>query len=551
MKDSSLWKSWPFYAAVFALWWYLIAFAIFPSLATLRQSIGSGNSFTLDYFKEFFISPNVRSALGNTMVMAFLTVLICGFMGISLALAINGVNVPLRKMWHIIALLPMVVPGTVIVVAYVYLYGSISYIGTPLREFFNIPYSRLPFSGLPSILFIHTFTQYIFFYLLTSEAVERINTSQIEAARTLGAPPIKVFLNVVLPSFGPALTSAAVLTFMSACASFSAPLITGGNYRVMSTAIYNNKQGGFINSAAAEAVLLFLLIITFVITVRIFELKKFRGQDAKGNSAPFQPSTDKKLKLISLIYLITISIMILLPIFSVILTSFGKYGTWRGVFHQQYTWENYKFVFYSARNLKPILNSTIAASIGTVGSAIIGVFAAYLITRTRIKGKILLESACLIPWLLPASATLIALIAAYNIPNILLFNRVIVGKYWFMPLAFMILRLPVMMRNASASLITLSASLEEASRSLGANSLQTFFNIILPLMSTGLSFSIIISFIFLLGDYGVAVFAAIPSNIPITSTIMSNLSFQRTEVGMVYGSCLIFFAMFSVGLFSL
>lgn len=551
MTLSKIRKSWLFYLAFAALWWYLTAFAIFPSLSTLGQSLEFQGTYSLKYFIDFFGTANVRRSLGNTLLLAFLTVFICGFVGSSLALAINAVAVPFQRMWHVLVLLPMVIPGTVVVISYVFLYGARSYIGTPLRELLQLSIEQLPFGGLSGILFIHAFTQYVYFYLLVSEAVERINTSQMEAAKTLGASPRRVFFDIVLPSFGPALTSATVLTFMGACASFSAPLIIGGNFRVISTSIFQNKQNGYINAAAAEAVLLFFLIILFIIAVRLFEFKVFRGHDIKGSGTPFQPIRSKGAVVSSILYLIPMALMILLPIAAVILISFGKYGTWTGIFHRQYTWDNYRFVFSSLRNLAPLINSTIASSFGTIGSMIIGVFAAYIITRTKVKGRILLETACLIPWLLPSAAILIALIAAYNVPNILLFNRVIVGTYWFMPLSFMIIRLPVIMRSASASLITLPRSLEEASGSLGATGFQTFVRIILPLMATGLSFSMIVSFITLMGDYGISVFAAVPSNIPITGIMMSNISYQRSEVAMVYGVCLIFIALTAVSLFSL
>lgn len=540
-----------FYLAFSLLCWYLLTFSLYPSISTIINSLLNNHSLTLEYYKQFFLGKYTSVSFINTFILSITTVLVCGFVGITLSLSIHAVRVPFRKLWHIVVMMPMVIPGTVVVVAYVFLYGNRSFIGMPLREFFKVPLTAYPMEGFWGIIFIHAFTQYIFFYLLTTEAIERINTSEIEAAKSMGAGGVKIFFDIVLPSFCPHLSSAAILTFISASGSFSAPIIIGGGYRVMSTEIFFNKQAGYINLAQAEAVLLSIMIVFIVLLVRFFETKTFHGADIKGNPKPFIPVQNKTLQFICTMYLTLISIIIMLPILAVMLISFGKEGTWLNVFHSQYTFENYIKVFKSARNMAPIYNSIAVASIATVGSTIIGIFGSYVIVRTKLKGRILLESVCMLPWLLPPATILIALISAYNIPNILTFNISFIGTYFFMPLAFMILRLPVIVRSATASLITLPYSLEEASRSLGAGGLKTFIKIVLPNIITGISFSVIITFIFIMGDYAVPTFAAVAKNRPITIAILGAIQTHRIELGMVYGSCLILVAVIAMFLFSI
>lgn len=539
------------YLALFFLLWYLTVFAIYPTVYTFISSLTVQGNISLDNYKQIILSKNLSSAFFNTILLSFTTVFICFFIGCSLALSIHSIKVPFRKLWHVIALLPMVIPGIVVVVAYVFLYGGRGFIGWPLREALGIPLDSYPMSGFGGILFIHAFTQYIYFYLLTTEAIEKINVSQIEAAKSLGAGGLKIFFNIILPSFAPYLTGASVLTFLTAAGSFSAPIIVGGNFRVMSTEIFFNKQLGYINLASTQAVLLLLFIVVIIFLIRILELKYFTGKDFKGTEIPFKPIENKLLKSVALSYIVIISIIIILPILAVILISFGKSGTWLNIFHSQYTFENYIEVFSKKRNIIPIYNSIIMAVISTIFATIIGLFASYIIVRTKIRGRAILESVCMLPWLLPSSIILISLISAYNIPNPLVLNMTFIGSYWFMPLAFIIIRLPVMVRSSSSSLISVPKSIEEASRSLGANNITTFLKVVFPIVFTGISFSITLTFIFIIGEYGVPTFAAVSNNVPITMVLLGAIFNQRIEFGMVYGSCLIVISIIFISLFSI
>ncbi|ELV05675.1 binding-protein-dependent transport system inner membrane protein [Brachyspira hampsonii] len=78
-----------------------------------------------------------------------------------------------------------------------------------------------------------------------------------------------------------------------------------------------------------------------------------------------------------------------------------------------------------------------------------------------------------------------------------------------------------------------------------------FFKVILPMMLTGISFSLIITFIFIMGDYGVPTFASVANNRPITTAIVNAIGSQRIELGMVYGSSLIVISIIFIGLFSI
>lgn len=223
MKLKSNVLSW----SILILIWYLLAFIVSPVALTVYNTIFDGVKFSLNNYITVLSNENYRRIFINTFIMTIASIPLCAFVGISLALCIHGVKIPFKKLWNTIVLLPIVMPGAVVVIAYVSLYGNRGLLGWPIREMLGLDFSTYPFAGLGAILIIHMFTQYIFYYLLTTEAVNRIDVSQIEAAKSLGASPFKIFYEIVFPSFAPAISSATMLTLISTAGSFSAPFLLG------------------------------------------------------------------------------------------------------------------------------------------------------------------------------------------------------------------------------------------------------------------------------------------------------------------------------------
>ncbi len=105
-----------------------------------------------------------------------------------------------------------------------------------------------------AILLVHAYSMYVYFYLLVRAALVSLDASQLEAAASLGAGRWRTLRRVVLPHLKPALAGAALLTFMTALASFSAPYIFGGGFRVMPTQIVSTRLNGEDQLAMVETI---------------------------------------------------------------------------------------------------------------------------------------------------------------------------------------------------------------------------------------------------------------------------------------------------------
>lgn len=163
---------------------------------------------------------------------------------------------------------------------------------------------------------------------------------------------------------------------------------------------------------------------------------------------------------------------------TVLVDSFGShwfFGTW---LPQGFTTQWYQYELNDHNIGSLLFNTLLVAVVVTLVALIMGFGAAYVLARKQFRGKRLLTVLYLLPMLLPPLvygiplATVLLQYLGGGLSSVILINLVPV-----VPFVILILR-PFVEQ--------IDASLESASRMLGANRLQTFWRVILPLMIPGL-----------------------------------------------------------------
>jgi iron(III) transport system permease protein len=157
--------------------------------------------------------------------------------------------------------LPVALPPLVGVIAFLFLYGESGFVTRGLELVLRLDGPPWQLKGPAAILLVHAYSMYVYFYLFTRAALSRLDASVLEAAANLGAGRLRTLLRVTLPLLRPALAGAALLTFMTSLASFSAPYLFGGGFRVMTTQIVASKLNGQDAMAYSETVVLALVAL--------------------------------------------------------------------------------------------------------------------------------------------------------------------------------------------------------------------------------------------------------------------------------------------------
>ena len=130
---------------------------------------------------------------------------------------------------------------------------------------------------------------YVYFYLFVRAALQSLDGSLYEAAASLGAGRWRTLRASILPQLYPALGGAALLTFMTALASFSAPYIFGGGFRVMPTQIVATRLNGDDRLAMVETIALTALALAALWLFRGASRIAVPAADGKAPGPPGRP----------------------------------------------------------------------------------------------------------------------------------------------------------------------------------------------------------------------------------------------------------------------
>lgn len=523
------------------LWYALSAFLILgyivlPLARTFIEALRTESGFGPDVFREFFTNPNQREVLGNTVLLGTATVLTCGFLGTALALYMTFLCRRNRKLIHILLLSPMMVPGVIIVIAFIQLYGESGLLTKAVQAALHLSKAPWNFQGFGAILFVITYTQYVYFYMNVYVALKYLDYSAVEAAESLGASRLRMFADVIWPTIRPAVFTSAIITFASGVSAFSAPNLIGGGFKVLSTQIVRSKANNHLEMASAQAVILLAVSVAFMCLIRLYG-RRF-GQENADRATTFEPGggrpgvRDTLLRIVVLFQIL----LIVLPILAIIYLSFNSTGAiMKEVFPHEFTMGNYMAVFGKKRVLKPMLNSLSMSAMAVAAGLVLTVPSAYLIVRRGGKAGALLRFFLMLPSAMPASLMAINLINAFNKRSVFALNQSLIGGFYIIPIAYTITALPLLLGSNEAAILGLHESFLEASQSLGAGPYQTIRRVVLPNIAPGIIAGGILVFIRMIGEYTMSALLYGVHNRPISISIITNMQEYNVGISLAYG----------------
>ena len=118
-------KNGPFAPILYTVTFILCAgYVVLPFFYTLKQATVVDDAFTLSVFQDFFTNSNHIQVALNTIALGVGTVLVCGTIGIVLAVYMTFFARRFKKLLHILLLSPMMIPGVITVIAFIQLYGE-------------------------------------------------------------------------------------------------------------------------------------------------------------------------------------------------------------------------------------------------------------------------------------------------------------------------------------------------------------------------------------------------------------------------------------------
>ena len=477
------------------------ATVLYPSVRLLGQALANWESSAI-------LGGAGYLAVRNTLLIAFASVITSGALGTGLALILSRYSFPGRDRLAVLAYLPFTLPPLVGVLSFYYLIGRDGLVPRVLERLTGV--SGFALAGPVAILLIHTYSFYVFFYAMVSAALDAMDVSQVEAARTLGAARLRVFAKIVVPALTPALLGASLLAFMASVASFSAPYFFGQDYPMLSVQIFNERSQ-FHHGAALT--LTVVLAIVSLLGLAIFRSSRpAPGVAASKGVRKVIHRRGARVLVAALLWVFML--LLLVPHATIAWLAFVDHHAWHTeLIPSRFTLGNFAALLRDPQSFTPIRNSLWMSAVAAAAALATALPAAYLVARRR-PGSRVVNLLVMIPWALPGTVIAMNLIGAFNDPWLPLYNTV-----WMLPLSYFVRGLPLLTRMAGAAIEPFDASLIEAGRTLGASPTFCFLHIAVPLLAPALAAATALVFATSLGEFVTSILLYMPQNIPMAVKI--------------------------------
>ncbi|MEG2088040.1 MAG: iron ABC transporter permease [Angelakisella sp.] len=459
----------------------LLIFTVIPLIKIFIQSLTAvDGTVSLAAYAGAFTSRENMRALINSLFLGTVFGALSTVIGFLFAYCGSYVKMRGKKVFNLIAMLPIISPPFAVALSIILLFGSRGLITYTLLGLRNVN-----IYGFPGLIFAQTLSYFPIAYLLLNGVLDSIDPSIEEAARNMGASRWHTFRSVTLPLVMPGVANSFLLVFIKSVADFGNPITIGGNFPTLATQIYFQAIGNYnIQGGAAVAILLLLISMSLYALSKLWVEKKtfvtITGKASRERVLIDEPHIAGPLVFCCMFFaFIVIGLYILIPIVSFI-------KLWGIDF--SLTLEHYKYAF--AVGMDGLRDSTILALWATPITGILAMVIAYLVVRRKFAGKRAMEFAAMLGMTVPGTVMGIGYVLTFNTRPLIL-----TGTGLIIVLSYVFRYLPVGVRSGVTSLKQIDPSIEEAASDLGASAFKVFTTITLPLIKTAFFGGLVYTFV--------------------------------------------------------
>jgi spermidine/putrescine transport system permease protein len=238
----------------------VFAFLFAPVLIVVLFSFNRTASLTfpfhgwsLHWYRAVFDSPDYRGAIGASLKVAIVTVVVVSVVGTLAAVAVTRYSFRGRAALRSVLLVPAALPG---------LFVGIALLSLFVRTNFEL--------SLKTAAVGHVIYTLPYFFLVASSRLLRFDPLLEESARDLGAGPLTTFRRVTLPIIAPALLAGALVVFSLSWDEVLITFFTIGSQNTLPLLIYSRVRQAVDPSINAISALLLAGSLVFIVSIRRF-----------------------------------------------------------------------------------------------------------------------------------------------------------------------------------------------------------------------------------------------------------------------------------------
>ncbi len=534
-----------FTAAFFAV------FFLWPISQILKGGfINADGHLTFSYLTALLADPTYRDGLINSFLIACATTTLALLVALPLAFISDRFVFPGKGLLGSLVLIPMILPPFVGAIGIRQIFGQYGALNALIIELGLRPhgwtFDWFAANQFWGIALVEALSLYPIIYLNAVAALANIDPAMEEAAQNLGCTGFRRFWKITLPLIRPGLFAGGTIVFIWSFTELGTPLIF--DYaRVTSVQIYYGLRdiGGNPFPFALVALMLTCSIAIYALGKGLFGRAGY-AMMAKATSSGGPRALPRGPALLCTALFAGVVGFAILPHVGVILVAFSRewYAT---VVPHAFTLDNFRLALGHDLTVPAIANSLKFASISTVIDLLLGIAIAYVVVRSRIAGRQVLDFLAMLPLAVPGLVLAFGYLAMSQEGRLFAFLNPVRDPTVLLIIAYSVRRLPYVVRAAAAGFEQTSETLEEAAQNLGCPPLKAMIKVTLPLIMANLIAGGLLAFAFAMLEVSDSlILAQKQAFYPITKAIME--LFQLLGDGKFIASALGVWAMVFLGI---
>jgi iron(III) transport system permease protein len=504
-------------------------FFIYPAGMVVKQAFEGPKGFTLEFFAAIFKNPIYREGLWNSFALGTASTLAALCIAFPLALVGHRYDFVGKPALGVLVLAPMILPPFVGAVGVKQMLGvngafNAALIKTGLMDA-GTPFDWLAEGRFVGIVLMIGLNLYPILYMNIAAALSNLDPAMEQAAENLGCPPWKRFFRITLPLAMPGVFAGSSIVFIWAFTELGVPLVFDFG-RTASVQIFDG-----LKSLDKNPIPYALTAVLLIVAATVYSLSKFVMGRSPLGTAPRPKGRSSALRLrgfkslaCALLFL-GVFILATIPHLGVVLLSLA--GRWYGtVVPDQFTLNHYIEALGNGLVVPSIQNSLLYAGCATLVALVIGLSVAWVVVRSDLKIRGLLDAVVMLPLAVPGLVMAFGYLALSQEGKPFYFLVGAGGSpFMLLVIAYAVRRLPYVVRSAVAGLQQSNPALEEAAKSLGATPARTLRRVAIPLIGANLAAGSILAFAFAMLEVSDSlILAQQAQHFPITKAIYTLLS---------------------------
>ena len=529
---------------------FFAAFFLWPVWQILEGGfIDADGRFTLAYFAALLGDATYLGGLRNSFLLACAATTLAALIAVPLAVVSDRFLFPGKALLGSLVLVPMILPPFVGAIGIKQIFGQYGALNALLHHVGLLApgatidwFAANQFWG---VAIVEALSLYPIIYLNAVAALANIDPAMEEAAQNLGCTGLRRFWKITLPLIRPGLFAGGTIVFIWAFTELGTPLVFDYD-RVTSVQIYYGLKDIGANPFpfALVAVMLLCSVALYALSKSLFG-RASHAMMAKATSSGGARALPRGRAWLCTLLFGGVTFVAVLPHLGVILVAFSQdwYGT---VVPHHWTLGNFELALGHDLTVPAIANSLRFASISTVVDLVLGVAIAYVVVRSKIRGRQILDFLAMLPLAVPGLVLAFGYLAMAQDGKFFAFLNPTRDPTILLIIAYSVRRLPYVVRAAAAGFQQTSETLEEAAQNLGAPPLKAVIKITLPLITANLIAGGLLAFAFAMLEVSDSlILAQKQAFYPITKAIME--LFQLLGDGKFIASALGVWAMAFLG----